>query len=227
MNRLSSRRRPAGFTLIELLTVIAIIGILAAIVITTVGKVRQNAQQTRSLANLRQFGSALQLYASDRKNAVPVWHDYTESTTDADGSVYAGRYWWEALQPYLGNDPEIFRSPAHAQFDKTNRDTLRATISYGWNYAVMGRHRGDNSKQGDHTLRITDFPTPARTLAASDGRATDSWGFIASDSIPDVNRYSGRVPSLFVDGHVTTLPGSDFQQVDPWFNTLKALPANK
>ena len=37
-----------GFTLIELLTVIAIIGVLAAIIIPTVGKVRSTAQ--RSLA---------------------------------------------------------------------------------------------------------------------------------------------------------------------------------
>src|SRR5690606_14525986 len=106
-----------------------------------------------------------------------------------------------------------------------SRSMMRATLSYGWNYAVMGRHIGDNSREGDHTLRITDFPNPSRALAASDGRATDSWGYIAADSPPDANRYSGRVPSLFVDGHVASLPATDFAQVDPWFNVVLVLPA--
>lgn len=87
---------------------------------------------------------------------------------------------------------------------------MRATLSYGWNYAVKGRHVGDNSKKGDHTLRITDFPNPSQTLAASDGRAGEGWAFIAVDAQPDGNRYGGRVPSLFVDGHVSTLRATEF-----------------
>ena len=54
-------RKTAGFTLIELLTVIAIIAILAAILIPTIAGVRESANASKSVSNLRQIGSGFQL----------------------------------------------------------------------------------------------------------------------------------------------------------------------
>lgn len=63
--------RAAGFTLIELLTVIAIIGILAAIVIPTVGSVTDKAKRAVDQTNIREIAKAATIYAQDNNDALP------------------------------------------------------------------------------------------------------------------------------------------------------------
>ncbi|WP_309380860.1 type II secretion system protein [Cerasicoccus frondis] len=63
-----------GFTLVELLTVVAIIAILAAILIPTVGSIRRSALQTESLSNIRQVGLAYLLVAQDNNGELPSIH---------------------------------------------------------------------------------------------------------------------------------------------------------
>jgi len=57
-----------AFTLIELLTVIAIIGILAAILIPTVSAVRESANRTKCGSNVRQLVQACHLFAEENGN---------------------------------------------------------------------------------------------------------------------------------------------------------------
>ncbi len=59
------RRRQPGFTLIELLIVVAIIGLLAAIAIPNLRNAMDRTKQNRTLADMRQIGSALETYSVD------------------------------------------------------------------------------------------------------------------------------------------------------------------
>jgi prepilin-type N-terminal cleavage/methylation domain-containing protein/prepilin-type processing-associated H-X9-DG protein len=93
----SGARRHAGFTLIELLTVIAIIGILAAIIIPTVGKVRQSAQKAQCASNQRQLAMGVLLFADDNKGVLP-FTNYAGSGT----LTTVDQRWFAQIRNYVG-----------------------------------------------------------------------------------------------------------------------------
>ncbi len=58
-------KKHSGFTLIELMVVMAIIGILAAIVLVSLGPARQAAKDARRQADIRQISTAMELCYDD------------------------------------------------------------------------------------------------------------------------------------------------------------------
>ena len=80
-----------GFTLIELLTVIAIIAILTAILVPTVGQFRTAAKKTYDVNNLRTIAQESLIYASVNGERLPTVGGTTDITDVAfELSVSAG-----------------------------------------------------------------------------------------------------------------------------------------
>jgi prepilin-type N-terminal cleavage/methylation domain-containing protein len=65
------RRGGVGFTLIELLVVIAIIAILAALLLPSLAKSKNQATRINCLSNLKQLTAAAHLYAGDNRDFLP------------------------------------------------------------------------------------------------------------------------------------------------------------
>ena len=59
------QKKNKGFTLIELLVVIAIIGLLASIVLVSLGPARERARDAKRQSDIRQMGTAMELCYSD------------------------------------------------------------------------------------------------------------------------------------------------------------------
>ena len=103
--------RGGGFTLIELLVVITIIAILIGLIVPTVTKVRNTADSTACLSNLRQIGAAISLYSQDHSGYLPgplfsvqgAW--YSTTSKFPDGVVDPWGSMAGYLAPYLGLPP--------------------------------------------------------------------------------------------------------------------------
>src|SRR6266498_3504443 len=85
------RNRLTGFTLIELLVVIAIIAILAAILFPVFARARESARRAACLSNLKQLGTAFQMYAQDYDETFPSGLTLAVPGPAANGS-YAVMY---------------------------------------------------------------------------------------------------------------------------------------
>src|SRR6266513_2903170 len=91
-----------GFTLIELLVVIAIIAILAAILFPVFAQAREKARGISCLSNMKQLGTAFQMYLQDYDEMVLPRYQACPSTGPA-ATPNIPTLWSNTIQPYIKN----------------------------------------------------------------------------------------------------------------------------
>lgn len=200
-----------AFTLIELLTVIAIIGILAGILIPTVGAVRKTARTVTCTNNLRQIFFAIQHWINENKGLYPPANASAIPGENWDGN--GGGRWYQRTSPftaYLLNDSgrasDMFVCPE-------NRDPAAdATtgIGHGWPYVVNYHIIADNNKPRQNI----NSPLPFSTLIMlADSASGPNWGAGFNDTSSGWNRvgesHRGKSNILWCDGHVSLSRKSD------------------
>jgi prepilin-type N-terminal cleavage/methylation domain-containing protein/prepilin-type processing-associated H-X9-DG protein len=222
-----------AFTLIELLTVIAIIGILAGILIPTVGAVRGQTNTTRCASNLRQVGQAAILYASENKNFLPV------NVTSGRQPGWISDRWANLLKPYLTSASSGFRD-AVFYCSKTDPASYAIGGDGAGQFAVSDRLNGNawpgapvtvagivynySGQTFPRGVPMTSIGNPSRTVMAGEtsfvfqagkggpNLAVDNFfpaanrGAAANHrSDGDPTKGDGKSNYLYADGHIATL----------------------
>lgn len=144
------RHSRTGFTLIELMIVMAIIGILLALSVMAIQKVREGAARTQSMNNLKQIILACHDYAGTNNGQLPYY--------DPDGEPLVTPFIF--VLPYCGNNKNVFVSPA----DPTYPPALdRNATSYAANAQIF---------VGEPNLRTTFRDGVSNTIAFAEHYST-------------------------------------------------------
>ncbi len=102
----SSATRAAGFTLVEIMIVVIIIGVLAALAIPALAKIRQKSQNARFVSDVRTFVQAFETYSMQNgawppnagTGVVPTGMssaDFNRSAWSTPKNSVGGRWNWD------------------------------------------------------------------------------------------------------------------------------------
>jgi prepilin-type N-terminal cleavage/methylation domain-containing protein/prepilin-type processing-associated H-X9-DG protein len=229
-NKRSRLHRVNAFTLVELLVVITVIGILASILLPTLGKAKARGEGMSCFNNVRQLQLAWLLYADEQHDHLP----YNLGGTANRSSVAPldplnwvnGVMSWEldtdntnqslinqsSMASYVNHNLKVYKCPSDRALSNVQRQAgwLERTRSYSMN-AMMG-DAGSLSRTGTNVnnpgykqfFTLTSIPSPSSS-------------FVFLDEHPDsIN-----------DGYFLVKMDSYYEEPHPWWFDLPGSYHNK
>ncbi len=205
------RRVRAAFTLIEILVVLAVIGILAAILFPVFSSARESARTTTCASNLHQISLGFQLYLDNSNRRYPAVNLSKDRFNCS---------WADMMVPYTRSE-KIFNCPSDPTDDTEFRsaecpgdssliEAAKFNGSYGLNTLPIAKIQGtpeNRVRRPSSTLLVTDFdPTLYNVILpgpnTGEPRAYGTPADIATMGIPVPGWHREGANVLFVDGHV-------------------------
>lgn len=189
-------RSSSGFTLIELLVVIAIIAILAGLLLPALHRAKAKARDISCLSNLKQWGLATLLFATDNEDFLPK--DGTPNGT----SIVDG--WYNDL-PRALDMPTYHEVPWRTNANvrpggsiwvcPANRNK-RPTDAGNLFFYCLNRHV--NRTGSGNRVRLSVIPQPVATVWLFDNGGAAG---VAQQNNVHTNLHSQGAQFLFLDGH--------------------------
>jgi prepilin-type N-terminal cleavage/methylation domain-containing protein/prepilin-type processing-associated H-X9-DG protein len=102
-----SQQQRKAFTLVELLVVVAIIGVLVALLLPAVQAARASARAASCKNNMRQIGLGVLQFCDMHKGEFPEWYHAKHQDGDAEG-IHS---WIYTVAPYMESVDEIRLCP--------------------------------------------------------------------------------------------------------------------
>jgi len=222
-----------AFTLVEIMVVVAIVGILAAILIPSAVGARERAARAACVGNLSAVSRGLLSYTLDQNARFP----YTFETNPVTGqrfhwseAVFKGGY-TSSAESFLC--PSMKYDPAANNMSIRSRSAMLAGLRYSatasaannatWAYVSYGASRYGLMPYASDTawkrasLAAIENPSKVLMLIESNDMPSFNGWFSVSASLvsaltptststsPIADRHGGFANAAFVDGHVETL----------------------